>query len=198
MRFRAFRILADMMLVAALLASGSAYAHHVLGRPSYGLDADTTDTSSIELDAEIGHYNATFMLFPSLPEPGDHGRINMFVSHIPGSPDPDGPITFSMRRSGWLSSLGLAGAEREIGQQVPDDRVYRQSMTIPEEGEYLILARFTAGGEPYEFSFPVQIGEPPPAGPAEIGAVVVIVALIVASVAMRRRVMTGKLRGNQA
>ena len=69
-------------------------------------------------------------------------------------------------------------------------------MTIPEEGHYVIVADFRAGGKPYQFSFPVQIGEPPVAGPAEIGAVAVVLALLVSSVAMRRRVMTGKLRSN--
>ena len=196
MMFRTLRTLAGGLLVAMLCAIQPALAHHILGRPSYGLDADTTETSSIELDSEIGDYNATFMLYPSLPEPGDHGRINLFIAHVPGAADPDGPIAFSIRRDGWLASIGIRRGEREIGRQVPDDRVYRQAMTIPEEGHYVIVADFRAGGKPYQFSFPVQIGEPPVAGPAEIGAVAVVLALLVSSVAMRRRVMTGKLRSN--
>ncbi len=196
MMFRNFRMLAGALLAAVLCSVQPASAHHVLGRPSYGLDADTTETSSIEMDAEIGDYNATFMLYPSLPEPGDHGRINLFLAHVPGSPDPDGPITFFLRRDSWMAYFGLLGAKREIGQQRPDDRVYRQAMTIPDEGRYVILASFTSGGKPYEFRFPVQIGEPAVAGPAEIGAVVLVLALLLTSVAMRRRVLTGKLRGN--
>lgn len=196
MRFEFFRRLAGALLAALLSAAQPALAHHILGRPSYGLDADTTETSSIETDSEIGDYNATFMLYPSLPEPGDHGRINLFLAHLPGSPGPDGPIRFSIRHDSWLAYFGLLGTMREIGQQVPDDRVYRQAMTIPDDGRYLILASFTAGGKPYEFRFPVQIGEPPVVGPAELVAIVVVLALLVSSVAMRRRVMTGKLRGN--
>jgi len=196
MMLRSFRALAGGLFLAMLCAAPPASAHHILGRPSYGLDADTTETSSIELDAEIGDYNATFMLYPSLPEPGDHGRINLFIAHAPGTPDPDGPIRFSLRRDSWMAYFGLLGAKREIGLQQPDDRVYRQAMTIPGEGRYVILASFTAGGKPYEFRFPVRIGEPAVVGPAEIAAVLVVLALLVTSVAMRRRVMTGKLRSN--
>jgi len=196
MIFRNFRMLVGTVLAAVLLAAGPAQGHHILGRPSYGLDADTTETSSIEMDSEIGDYNATFMLYPSLPEPGDHGRINLFIAHLPGSPAPDGPITFAIRRDSWMAYFGLLGARREIGQQFPDDRVYRQAMRIPDEGRYVILASFTAGRKSYEFRFPVQIGEPAVAGPAEIAALVLVLALLVCSVAMRRRVMTGKLRSN--
>ena len=59
-----------------------AYAHHVLGRPSYSLNEDSNTPPSMQIETRIGNYFVTYMVYPAFPKPGEPGRINLYALSI--------------------------------------------------------------------------------------------------------------------
>jgi hypothetical protein len=72
------RIFLFLFIVSMLSAMISpAYAHHVLGRPSYSLNEDSNTPPSMQIETRIGNYFVTYMVYPAFPKPGEPGRINL-------------------------------------------------------------------------------------------------------------------------
>ena len=192
---------AGMALLAAsfwLVPMDFAAAHHVLGRPSYGLSADSNTPPSIQAEVRIGDYMVTYMVFPAFPEPGKPGRINLYITAIGDSAPFAGKVAFKVRGDSWLARLGGGANEQTIGLQAPDDNVYRQGFRFHDAGDYIITAQFQAGGEPYVIDFPLRVGKPPPIGPIGLAVGLLLIAIVTVSLIQRRRAMTGKLRGAHA
>jgi hypothetical protein len=171
-----------------------AVAHHILGRPSDSLNADSNTPPGMHVETQIGDYLVTYMAFPDFPQPGKPGRINLYATRIDdGTPFP-GEITFKLRHEPWYSWLGLGGGEEQLGLQSPDDNVFYQRLLFTEAGDYIVTAQFEAGGEPYAIDFPLRVGDPLPVGPIGMAVSLLALALVAVSVIQRRRAMTGKLR----
>lgn len=186
-----------MTLLAAvfwLWPQANAFAHHVLGRPAYALNEDSNTPPDMQMEIRLGEYSLTYMIYPAFPQPGKHGRINLYVTRLDDGSPFQGKIAFKARTDSWFSWLGLGGEEMSLGIQPPDDNVFRQRFLFPEAGDYIITSEFTAGGEPYVIDFPLRIGAPPPVGPLGIAAGLLAAAIVIVSVLQRRRSMTGKLR----
>ncbi len=169
-------------------------AHHILGRPAYGLNEDSNTPSSIQGEEVIGDYLITFMVFPAFPKPGEPGRIHFYVKPVDGGAPFQGKVAFKVREESAISWL-TGGDPVELGVQPADDNVFRQRFQFHEAGDYLVSAQFEAGGKPYHIEFSLRVGAPPVIGLSEILWGVLIAAIVVVSVVQRRRAMTGKIRG---
>jgi hypothetical protein len=177
-----------------LAGADFAVAHHVLGRPSDSLNADSNTPPGLHVEVQIGDYLVTYMAFPAFPQPGKRGRINLYATHIDdGTPFP-GEIAFKLRYDPWYSWLGLGGIEETLGRQLPDDNVFYQRFVFPQAGDYIVTAQFEAGGEPYTIDFPLRVGDPLPVGPIGLAVGLLAIVLVAVSVVQRRRAMTGKIR----
>lgn len=179
-----------MLGIILIQAVGSAFAHHVLGRPAYNLNEDSNTPPSMQIETQIGDYFVNCMVYPAFPGAGEPGRINVYASHIDTGQAFNGAVHFSVRDDTWL----WPAEEESLGVQVIDDNVYRQGFLFREDGNYIVTARFEAGGEPYVIDFPLRIGNPPVLGP--LGVAVGVIALVLFGVAFvqRKRVMRGKIQ----
>ncbi len=168
-------------------------AHHILGRPAYSLNEDSNTPSSIQGEALVDDYIITFMVFPAFPKPGEPGRIHLYVKPVGGGTPFQGKVAFEVQRDSpipWLTG----GNPVRLGVQPVDDNVFRQSFKFPDAGDYLVTARFEAGGKPYHIDFSLRVGAPPAFGVSEILWGVLFAAIVVISLVQRRRAMTGKIR----
>lgn len=183
-----------LALLACLAIVPAASAHHVLGRPAYSLNEDSNTPPSMQVEARIGEYLVTTMVYPAFPRPGAPGRISLYVSEIESGEPYRGMVTFSVRDHSWWSWTGLDEGEIVLGRQPIDDNVFRQGFRIETAGDYIISAAFEAGGERHVLDFPLRVGAPPPIGPIGIAALGALLALIAVAVIQRRRALTGKIR----
>lgn len=182
-------------MALVLACADFAAAHHVLGRPAYSLNEDSNTPPDAQAEIQVGDYLVTSMVFPAFARPGDPGRINLYISRIDDGTPFQGKVTFKVRDDSWLSWAGIGINEETLGSRLPDNNVFRQRFVFREAGDYIVTARFEAGGEPYIIDFPMRIGEPAPIGPIGITVGLLMVVLVSVSVMQRRRSMTGKIRG---
>ncbi|MBQ0720286.1 MAG: hypothetical protein KBT88_02080 [Gammaproteobacteria bacterium] len=167
-----------------------AEAHHVLGRPAYSLNEDSNTPPSMNIETLIGDFFVTAMVFPAFPKPGEAGRINLYVSRLGGSKQPlNADIHFSVRSDNWF-----ADKPEQLGAQVLDDNVYRQSFNFHKQGDYIISASFLDKGERYIIDFPLRVGEPLAIGPLGIIVTLVLLLLAGASIAQRKKMLRNKAR----
>lgn len=168
------------------------HAHHILGRPAYSLNEDSNTPPSMQVETQIGDYRVSYMVYPAFPRPDGPGRINLYATHLDTTEPLNSVVTFTVREDNWLGS----GDEEVIGTQVPGDSVYRQGFVFKEAGDYIITAKFEAGGELYQVDFPLRVGDSSPAG--LIGVLVSILAaiLIGVSIAQRKRINREKVRSS--
>lgn len=171
-----------VLLLSLLIISSNAIAHHVLGRPSYSLGADSNTPPSMQVETQIGEYYVTYMAFPAFPKPGESGRVNLYASRIDNGVPFNGKVSFRVRDNGLFSSK-----EEKLGTQDIDDGVYRQGFIFKEAGDYIVTAEFESGGEPYIIDFPLQIGDPFPIGPLGGSVFVIVVLLITVNITQRKR-----------
>ncbi|MFV2059092.1 MAG: hypothetical protein ACC653_00330 [Gammaproteobacteria bacterium] len=179
-----------ILLLVLLFMVSNAFAHHVLGRPSYSLGEDSNTPPSLQVETQLGDFYITYMAFPAFPKPGDSGRVNLYVKRIDNGATFDGKVTFKVIDDSFFSST-----EEILGVQKIDDGVYRQGFVFNEEGNFLISAEFESGGQPYIIDFPLQIGEPFPIGP--IGITIFIIALVLLFVNVTQRKRLSRIKANQ-
>ncbi|NKB58126.1 MAG: hypothetical protein GKS00_17515 [Alphaproteobacteria bacterium] len=186
---------ATLVTVLSLAAAGFASAHHVLGRPSYGLNEDSNTPPAVQGETHLGSVTATYMVFPAFPKPEEPGRINLYLKQDRSDVPFEGKVTFKIRSNSWLSWLWNDEEEITLGTQLQDDSVFRQVFVFPKEGEYIISAEFEADGLPYNVEFPLRIGALMPMDFILGFALLVLVGFVVIQ---RRRSMTGKIRNLHA
>lgn len=186
---------AALVTVLSLLAADFAGAHHVLGRPSYGLNEDSNTPPAIQGETKVGGFIVTYMVFPAFPRPREPGRVNLYLKSDRSGAPFQGKVTFTIRDDSWLSRLRFGESAAVLGTQRIDDSVFRQGFVFPDEGEYIISASFEADGKPYNIEFPLRIGAPMP---MEYIFGLVILALVAFVAIQRRRSMTGKIRDMRA
>jgi hypothetical protein len=178
------------------LASG-AEAHHVLGRPSYALNENSNTPPSMQVETMMGDYFINYMVFPAFPRLNEPGRIHLYAKRIDNQVALQKNVTFTVRDNSWAAWLGFGSNEEILGTQAPDDRVYRQGFVFSKDGDYIITARFQAGGAPYIIDFPLRIGAVASVGPLGITAVLILGILVTVSLIQRRRAMTGIIRAHR-
>lgn len=164
-------------------------AHHVLGRPSYSLGADSNTPPSMQVETQIGDYYVTYMAFPAFPQPGDSGRVNLYIKRIDNGATYDGKITFKVSDDSFFSST-----QELLGSQRIDDGVYRQGFVFNEQGSFLITAEFESEGQPYTLDFPLQIGKPFPIGPIGFSIFIIAFVLIIVNITQRKKLSAIKSR----
>ena len=175
-----------------VLVAGPAVAHHILGRPAYGLNEDSNTPSSIQGEAQVKDYMITFMVFPAFPKPEEPGRVHLYVKRIDNGTPFKGKVTFSVQKESFLP--GHSDHGQKLGVQPPDDSVFRQSFQFHEAGDYLITAEFEADNKPYHIEFSVRVGAPPLLGTWEIIFGLMFLLIVGISLVQRRRTMTGKIK----
>lgn len=183
----------SLVTVYSLVLFNSAFAHHVLGRPSYALNEDSNTPSAMQVETQIGDYFINYMVYPAFPRANTPGRINLYVSRIDDGKSFDGEVTFKVRDNRWFSR-----DPETLGIQKIDDAVYRQGFVFSDDGDYIITAVFHAGGEPYVIDFPLRIGSQTVAGPLGITVGVIALTLLGVSLIKRRRLLRGKIRQTRA
>ncbi len=168
-------------------------AHHVLGRPSYSLSADSNTPPSMQVETQIGKYFVTYMAFPAFPKPNEAGRVNLYATRIDNGATFTGQVTFKVRDDSWFS-----GTQETLGTQSIDDGVYRQGFVFKQDGEYIVTAEFEADGEPYIIDFPLRIGEPVSLGPLGLIVLVVVAVMLVVNITQRKRLRRIKAQQHHA
>ena len=184
------KIFKTILILSVLLLPSVIHAHHVLGRPSYSLSEDSNTPPSMQVETQIGEYYVTFMAYPAFPKPNEQGRVNLYASRIDNGNTFDGKVNFKVRDDSWFSDK-----EEVIGVQQIDDGVYRQGFIFKEAGDYIIIAEFESGGEPYIIDFPLRIGDPLPIGPIGISVLVIILVLLGVNLTQRKRMQ--RLKASQ-
>ena len=172
-----------------MLVCCSAQAHHVLGRPSYSLNEDSTTPPSMQVETQVGEYYITYMVFPAFPSPNQPGRVNLYASRIDDGEPFQGEVTFKVRNDSWFNNQ-----EEVLGVQEVDDNVFRQGFEFKEAGKYIIKAEFESNKEPYQIDFPLQIGDQPPLGPIGIAIGLIAFVLLFVNLLQRKRLMSAKIR----
>ncbi len=174
-----------------------AMAHHVLGRPSYSLNENSNTPPSMQVETLIGEYFVNYMVFPAFPRVDEPGRIHLYAKRLDNQAPLEEKVTFTVRDNSWAAWLGFNANNETLGTQRPDDNVFRQGFVFSKDGDYIITARFHAGGAPYIIDFPLRIGAPPPIGPLGITAILILTILVTVNLIQRRRAMTGIIRANR-
>ena len=182
-------VLILLAAVSSQLPFALAFAHHVLGRPSYALNEDSNTPSAMQVETQIGDYFVNYMVYPAFPRANISGRINLYVSRIDNGRSFDGEVTFKVRDDDWF-----AGAAETLGTQTIDDAVYRQGFVFSEDGDYIVSAEFRAEGEPYVIDFPLRIGSQTVAGPLGITVGIIVVTLLGVTLVKRRRLLRSKIQ----
>lgn len=183
-------ILQSIVLFLLSNSFSLAYAHHVLGRPSYSLSEDSNTPPSMQVETQIGKFYVTYMAYPAFPKPNEQGRVNLYASRIDNGNLFIGEIIFKVRDDSWFM-----GKEEILGVQNIDDGVYRQGFVFKEAGNYIITAEFTYEGEPYIIDFPLAIGKTFPIGP--IGTAVIVIVLVIAGVNITQRKRLQRIKTRQ-
>ena len=180
-----------LWLVLALVSFSSAtLAHHILGRPSYNLGDDSNTPPSMQVETQIGQFFVRSMVYPAFPEPGQSGRMNLYASNLKTGVGFVGRVKFFARSD----ALFADGHEDVLGEQQPDDGVFRQGFVFPKAGKYVITAAFEYDDEPYRIDFPITIGRPLPIGPVGITISVLILLLLIVNVVMRKRLLRKRVQ----
>jgi len=179
-----------VLFCCLMLITSNAIAHHVLGRPSYSLGADSNTPPSMQIETQIGEYYVTYMAFPAFPKPGQQGRVNLYASRIDNGNAFNGKVTFKVRDNSFFSSK-----EEKLGVQDIDDGVYRQGFIFKQAGDYIVTAEFESGGQPYTIDFPLQIGDPFPIGP--LGGSVLIIGVLLIAVNFTQRKRLARMKATQ-
>lgn len=181
-RFKNISKTLTCVLCFSLFVAQGVMAHHVLGRPSYGLSEDSNTPPSMQVETQIGEYFITYMAFPAFPKPNESGRVNLYASRIDNGNTFDGEVTFKVKDDSWFSDQ-----VETLGVQKLDDGVYRQGFIFSEDGKYIITAEFSSGGEPYIIDFPLQIGEPMPVGPLGLTVSCLLLIIVAVNIIQRKR-----------
>ena len=187
------RFLKLLIVFLGLFYFTVADAHHVLGRPSYSISADSNTPPSMQVETQIGEFYVTYMAFPAFPKPDEPGRINLYASRIDNGNTFEGEVTFKVKDNSWFSDK-----EEILGVQIIDDGVYRQGFVFKQSGNYIITAEFESGGEPYEIDFPLQIGDSAPIGPLGLAVSVIVLVIVGVNIAQRRRLQRMKAQQHHA
>lgn len=185
-------MLSFFKIIVLLLIPYTSQAHHVLGRPAYSLNEDSTTPPSMQVETQIGNYYVTYMVFPAFPSPDQPGRVNLYATRIDNGEPFQGEVSFKVRDDSWFNA-----AEEVLGTQPPDDNVFRQGFEFKEAGKYIIRAEFMSDNEPYQIDFPLQIGDPPPLGPIGLSVAAIIFVLVAVNLLQRKRLTRAKIRGSK-
>ncbi|MDE0283037.1 MAG: hypothetical protein OXN26_00605 [Gammaproteobacteria bacterium] len=180
------------LLVLIIILAVPVQAHHVLGRPSYSLNEDSTTPPSMQVETQIGDYYVTYMVFPAFPSPNQPGRVNLYASRIDDGRPFDGEVAFKVRDDSLFND-----DEELLGVQLPDDNVFRQGFEFREAGNFIVRAEFESGGEPYQIDFPLQIGEPARWGPLGLTVAAIMMLLITVNFVQRNRLVSDKIRSGR-
>ncbi len=181
-----------LLLLSLTTLFSQTLAHHILGRPAYGLNEDSNTPPSTQIENFLGKFFVTYMVYPAFPRPNVAGRINLYVTTIEENQSFDGNITFEIKADSYFSDEA-----KIIGVQQIDDNVYRQKFVVEEVGDYIVTARFTDNDKPYAIDFPLRIGVP-----SQITWTMKIVAgifilLMVVSFIQRRRLRQMRIRDTE-
>ena len=179
------------LFLPIIILSIPVQAHHVLGRPSYSLNEDSTTPPSMQIETQIGDYYITYMVFPAFPDPNEPGRVNLYASRIDNGKPFEGEVAFKVRNDSLFNE-----EEELLGVQIPYDNVFRQGFEFRESGDFIVRAEFESDGEPYQVDFPLQIGEPARWGPIGITVAVIMFFLIAVNLIQRKRLTSDKIRSS--
>lgn len=170
-------------LALTMLVALPAAAHHVLGRPTYGLTSDSTDTSALFVEACVGDFLLNMMVFPEVPKPGAQGRLKLYGYRLADGEPLAASVSFALRATSWLGD----GEEMALGTQSPIDNIYGQPFEVPEDGHYVVVARFEANGVRHAVELPVTVGEPLATAPLAAAGGAAVLAVGGLALARRRR-----------
>ncbi len=176
-------------LVLFLVYSLPVQAHHVLGRPAYSLSEDSNTPPGEQIEAQIGNYLVTYMIYPAFPKPNETGRINLYVMHIDRSEPFQGKINFKVRNDDWF------GVKSEIlGVEEANDNVYRQRFMFKDSGDYIITVELQTETGTISQDFPLRIGKSPIIGPVGTIIISIVLFLIGINVFQRKRIKRLKIQ----
>jgi hypothetical protein len=144
----------------------------------------------MQVETQIGNYFITYMVFPAFPKAGQRGRVNLYATRIDNGDAYNGEVTFEVKDDTFFSNA----TSEVLGTQPPDDSVFRQGFEFSKDGDYIITASFTAGGEPYIIDFPLRIGPPASVGPIGIAVTAIVIILLAVNLVQRKRLLRSRLR----
>tara|TARA_B100000315_G_scaffold215963_1_gene215554 strand:+ start:2423 stop:3031 length:609 start_codon:yes stop_codon:yes gene_type:complete len=187
-------LLIVLTALIGLSQMSEAFAHHILGRPSYQLNEDSNTPPTLQGETEMGDYYVTYMIYPAFPKPEQPGRISVYIKRLDNNKSFDGTVKFTAHRDDVLSFSSSSGKIENLGTQRLDDSLYRQAFNFHAAGDFLVRAKFQSNGEDYTLDIPLRVGAPKFIGPIGIMVGIFIGILLLVSIVQYRRSMTGKIR----
>ncbi len=139
------------------LTASLAFGHHILGIPHYAYDEDYPQAPVITYLVAAGPYEVHVTGYPGKPAPGELTQIHAYVVR---ADDPAAirsePLEVRIEKDGLFGPSVVWGPEPTRF----DENLHKCSPIFPEEGNYRIRFDLLLEGQPYEFEFPIVVGDP--------------------------------------
>lgn len=157
LKVRVFAKVAAPVLLALLL-SGPAAAHHILGIPHYAYDKEWPQAPLLKLVEDVGEWEVTLTGYPGRPKPGVRADVTVYAAE-PGS----GRIYEGAMSLEAAEVRALSGSRTIFGPEESrrNGTLHKFTVTYPEDGNYELTLHLIAGGVPSTLRFPLVVGDPP-------------------------------------
>jgi len=155
------------------------------------LNEDSNTPPSMAVETQVGSFFITYMVFPAFPKPGEPGRVNLYATRVDDGKTFQGEVSFYAYKDSVKNYL-VDPKTVQLGTQLIDDGVYRQSFSFHKNGDYIIQASFEADGEPYLIDFPLRVGQASPIGTIGTAIGLLVLILLSANVVQRKRLTRAK------
>lgn len=147
------------LILAALLGTAPAAAHHILGIPHYRYSEEYPQIPYLEVIAQVGGKEMVFTHFPGFPSPGERVRFKLYVrDRRDGTPFTGDLQAEIVRTSFWGEDRPVSGPFTIRTGTGPERNDYKFFHTFDEAEAYEVRVRFPTENGPEVIPFPVVIG----------------------------------------
>jgi len=148
------------LLVALLLLLGwatDAEAHHILGLPHYAYKDNYPQVPVLEYPAMTGPWDVLLTSYPGHPVPGEAANLSFYIKdRDSGALYPDTVAVRVLRNAAFGQTVEIL-PEQEI---TAFDKLYKITVTMPEDGDYIVELIMMSEGQQERIPFLVVAGQP--------------------------------------
>ena len=146
-----------VLVLALVLSSSFAHAHHILGIPHYAYDEQYPQTPVLTYRVDAGAWEVKMTGYPGVPQPGERTSFHVYLRHRATDRLFDGPVTLSVRHDRLLGDDPVI-----YGPVVAtiEEAVFKFHPEFGDAANYLVRIHFDADGAPWDIEIPVVVGEP--------------------------------------
>ena len=149
--------LASLMMLALVIFSSTALAHHILGIPHYAYDEQYPQTPILTYKQNFGPHEITMTGYPGKPTPGEQCAYNVYITRLDTGEPYIGTVTLTVFKDNLLGvdPVIYGPSEAEL-----DQAVYKFHPRFDAEANYIARIEFFAEDAPWIIDLPVVVGEP--------------------------------------